>query len=76
MADKKTITLNELAQKNAGKILPDNRVQDCKISIADETVLFSFKPIRKKQVIKGQAKGDEEQSDIGGATHKDSWKGE
>lgn len=55
----KPITLNELAAKNAGKILPTGQVQDCTISIADETVLFSFKPITKKLFVKGQATQDE-----------------
>ncbi len=56
----KTITLNELAQKNAGKILQDESIRDCKVTVAGETVLFSFKPIKKRQFIKGQATGDEE----------------
>jgi len=55
----KPITLNELAEKNAGKILPSGQVQDCVVSIADETVQFSFKPLTKRVFIKAQATQDE-----------------
>jgi len=57
--ENKPITLNELAEKNAGKILPTGQVQDCVVSIAGETVLFSFKPITKRVFIKSQATQDE-----------------
>lgn len=58
MSEEKTpkpITLNELAERNAGRILPDGSVHDCKVSIAGEIVLFSFKPLSKKIVIKAQS---------------------
>jgi len=53
------ITLNELAERNAGKIVRDDSVKDCKIKIADEIVLFSYRSVNKKQFIKGQATQDE-----------------
>lgn len=58
--ENKPITLNELAEQNAGKIFNDDSVRDCTVKIADKTVQFSFKPIKKKHFIKGQATMDEE----------------
>lgn len=58
--ENKPITLSELAERNAGKIVRDNSIQDCKIAIAGEIVLFSYRPVNKKQFIKGQATQDEE----------------
>jgi hypothetical protein len=58
--ENRPITLNELAERNSGKIIRDNSIQDCKISIAGEIVLFSYKPVKKRDFIKGQATQDEE----------------
>ena len=58
--ENKPITLNELAEQNAGKLFQDDSVRDSIVKVADKTVQFSFKPIRKKHFIKGQATQDEE----------------
>jgi hypothetical protein len=57
--DNKPISLNELAEQNAGKILPSGQIQDCVITIAGKLVNFSFKPLTKKIFVKGQATRDE-----------------
>jgi len=58
--ENKPITLNELAEQNAGKILQDDSLRDCTVSIAGQVVQFTYKPVKKRDFIKGQSTQDEE----------------
>lgn len=56
--EKKPMSLSELAEKSASKIITDDHLRECIVKAGDEEVRVTYKPLSKKEFLNAQSTQD------------------